>query len=82
MQLEWTLVVFWEILLTIFLLGSALLQIQPPLEENMIPTAIETAAGSDHNRLANKGTNVIIPPFMAMPDFNKVRARTMGREIR
>ena len=53
-----------------------------PLEENMIPTAIDTAAGSDHNRLANNGINVIIPPLMAIPDFNKVRARTIGREIR
>ena len=49
-----------------------------PLEENMIPTATETAAGSDHNRLANKGINVIIPPFIAIPDFNNARARTMG----
>ena len=53
-----------------------------PLEENMIPTAIDTAAGSDHNRLANNGINVIIPPLMAIPDFNKVRAKTIGREIR
>ena len=49
-----------------------------PLEENRIPTAIDTAAGSDHSRLANNGINVIIPPLMAIPDFNKVKARTVG----
>ena len=53
-----------------------------PLEENKIPTAIETAAGSDHSLLANKGIKVIIPPFMAMPDFNRARANTMRREVR
>ena len=61
-----------------FLIKTGPIAAPIPLQENIIPTPLDTKVGSDHKRLANKGINVIIPPLIAIPDFNRASARTIG----